>query len=132
MGLTVFAPENVNHPLWIERIREMKPDVIFSFYYRHMLSDEILNLAPKGAFNLHGSLLPKYRGRAPINWAIVNGETETGVTLHKMTAKADAGDIVAQEKVTIEDTDTSLILHEKVREAAAKLMAHTLPQYRLR
>lgn len=127
MGLTVFAPENVNHPLWIERIREMKPDVIFSFYYRHMLSDEILNLAPKGAFNLHGSLLPKYRGRAPINWAIVNGETETGVTLHKMTAKADAGDIVAQEKVTIEDTDTSLILHEKVREAAAKLMAHTLP-----
>ncbi|STU83840.1 Polymyxin resistance protein ArnA_DH [Klebsiella pneumoniae] len=67
-GIPVWAPEDVNHPLWIERIREMKPDVLFSFYYRNLLGDEILNLAPKGAFNLHGSLLPKYRGRAPLNW----------------------------------------------------------------
>lgn len=127
MELPVYAPENVNHPLWVDRIRELKPDVIFSFYYRDMLSEEILALAPKGAFNLHGSLLPKYRGRAPINWAVLNGETETGVTLHKMVAKADAGDIVAQEKVTIGGDDTSLIVHGKVREAAETLLNKTLP-----
>ncbi|MEX9905189.1 bifunctional UDP-4-amino-4-deoxy-L-arabinose formyltransferase/UDP-glucuronic acid oxidase ArnA [Providencia rettgeri] len=127
MELPVFAPENVNHPLWIERIREMKPDVIFSFYYRDMLSEELLAIAPKGAFNLHGSLLPKYRGRAPINWALLKGESETGVTLHKMVAKADAGDIIAQEKVVITDTDTSLTLHAKVREAAEVLLDKTLP-----
>ncbi|HGM9945786.1 TPA: bifunctional UDP-4-amino-4-deoxy-L-arabinose formyltransferase/UDP-glucuronic acid oxidase ArnA [Providencia rettgeri] len=127
MELPVFAPENVNHPLWIERIREMKPDVIFSFYYRDMLSEELLAIAPKGAFNLHGSLLPKYRGRAPINWALLKGESETGVTLHKMVAKADAGDILAQEKVAITDTDTSLTLHAKVREAAEVLLNKTLP-----
>ncbi|KLO02214.1 UDP-4-amino-4-deoxy-L-arabinose formyltransferase, partial [Morganella morganii] len=127
MELPVYAPENVNHPLWVDRIRELKPDVIFSFYYRDMLSEDILALAPKGAFNLHGSLLPKYRGRAPINWAVLNGETETGVTLHKMVAKADAGDIVAQEKVTIGGDDTSLIVHGKVREAAETLLNKTLP-----
>ncbi|VEC84172.1 Polymyxin resistance protein ArnA_DH, UDP-glucuronic acid decarboxylase / Polymyxin resistance protein ArnA_FT, UDP-4-amino-4-deoxy-L-arabinose formylase [Raoultella ornithinolytica] len=75
----MWAPEDVNHPLWIERIRDMKPDVLFSFYYRNMLGDDILSLAPKGGFNLHGSLLPQYRGRAPLNWVLVNGETETGV-----------------------------------------------------
>ncbi|ERT14023.1 bifunctional UDP-4-amino-4-deoxy-L-arabinose formyltransferase/UDP-glucuronic acid oxidase ArnA [Photorhabdus temperata] len=128
LALPVFAPENVNHPLWIERIREMKPDVIFSFYYRDMLSEDILSLASVGAFNLHGSLLPKYRGRAPINWAILHGETETGVTLHKMVLKPDAGDIVAQHKVAIAETDTSLILHGKMREAAEKLLDQVLPQ----
>ncbi|OTA20712.1 bifunctional UDP-glucuronic acid decarboxylase/UDP-4-amino-4-deoxy-L-arabinose formyltransferase [Xenorhabdus beddingii] len=128
LGLPVFAPENVNHPLWVERIREMKPDVIFSFYYRNMLSQEILSLAEKGTFNLHGSLLPKYRGRAPVNWAVLNGETETGVTLHKMLAKPDAGDIVAQQAVQISDTDTSLDVHRKIREAAAGLLSHILPQ----
>lgn len=127
MGLLVFAPENVNHSLWIERIQEMQPDVIFSFYYRHMLSQQLLALAPKGAFNLHGSLLPKYRGRVPINWAILNGETETGVTLHKMIAKADAGDIIVQRKVSIDAIDTALMLHEKIRQAAEQLLDDTLP-----
>lgn len=127
MGLSVFAPENVNHSLWIERIEKMQPDVIFSFYYRHMLSQELLALAPKGAFNLHGSLLPKYRGRVPINWAILHGETETGVTLHKMIAKPDAGDIAAQKKISIDATDTALVLHEKIRQAAEQLLADTLP-----
>nr|WP_314265310.1 bifunctional UDP-4-amino-4-deoxy-L-arabinose formyltransferase/UDP-glucuronic acid oxidase ArnA [uncultured Moellerella sp.] len=128
MELPVYAPDDVNHPLWVERIRELKADVIFSFYYRDMLNEEVLALAPKGAFNLHGSLLPKYRGRAPINWAVLKGETETGVTLHKMVAKADAGDIVAQQKVTISETDTSLTVHAKVREAAEILLDRVLPQ----
>ncbi|TNH42051.1 bifunctional UDP-4-amino-4-deoxy-L-arabinose formyltransferase/UDP-glucuronic acid oxidase ArnA [Photorhabdus luminescens] len=128
LALPVFAPENVNHPLWIERIRELKPDVIFSFYYRDMLSEDILSLASTGAFNLHGSLLPKYRGRAPINWAILNGEAETGVTLHKMVLKPDAGDIIAQHKVAIAETDTALTLHGKIREAAEELLDQILPQ----
>ncbi|MBI6547859.1 bifunctional UDP-4-amino-4-deoxy-L-arabinose formyltransferase/UDP-glucuronic acid oxidase ArnA [Xenorhabdus lircayensis] len=128
LGLPVFAPEDVNHPLWLERIREMKPDVIFSFYYRNMLSQEILSLAEKGTFNLHGSLLPKYRGRAPINWAVLNGETETGVTLHKMLVKPDAGDIVAQQAIQISETDTSLEVHGKIREAAVELLDNILPQ----
>ncbi|MBD2795060.1 bifunctional UDP-4-amino-4-deoxy-L-arabinose formyltransferase/UDP-glucuronic acid oxidase ArnA [Xenorhabdus sp. 18] len=128
LGLSVFAPENVNHPLWVERIREMKPDVIFSFYYRNMLSQEILSLAEKGAFNLHGSLLPKYRGRAPVNWAVLNGETTTGVTLHKMLEKPDAGDIIAQQAVPIDEDDTSLIVHGKIRKAAVELLDDILPQ----
>ncbi|SFN42766.1 bifunctional UDP-4-amino-4-deoxy-L-arabinose formyltransferase/UDP-glucuronic acid oxidase ArnA [Xenorhabdus japonica] len=127
-SLPVFAPENVNHPLWVERIREMKPDVIFSFYYRNMLSQEILSLAEKGAFNLHGSLLPKYRGRAPVNWAVLNGETETGVTLHKMLERADAGDIIAQQPVQIDENDTSLAVHGKIREATVELLNNILPQ----
>ncbi|WP_035594412.1 formyltransferase family protein, partial [Edwardsiella tarda] len=101
--IPVFAPDDVNHPLWIERLRELQPQVIFSFYYRHLLSDEILALAPQGAFNLHGSLLPAYRGRAPLNWVLVNGETETGVTLHRMEARADAGNIIAQQRIAIAD-----------------------------
>ncbi|MBH2875320.1 bifunctional UDP-4-amino-4-deoxy-L-arabinose formyltransferase/UDP-glucuronic acid oxidase ArnA [Serratia marcescens] len=128
LDLPVYAPEDVNHPLWVDRIRDLQPDVIFSFYYRHMLSDEILSLAPQGGFNLHGSLLPHYRGRAPVNWALVNGETETGATLHKMVKRPDAGDIVGQQKVTIADSDTALPLHKKVLEAAQAVLKEQLPK----
>ncbi|HAT4515207.1 TPA: bifunctional UDP-4-amino-4-deoxy-L-arabinose formyltransferase/UDP-glucuronic acid oxidase ArnA [Serratia marcescens] len=128
LDLPVYAPEDVNHPLWVDRIRALQPDVIFSFYYRHMLSDEILSLAPLGGFNLHGSLLPRYRGRAPVNWALVNGETETGATLHKMVKRPDAGDIVGQQKVTIADSDTALTLHKKVLEAAQIVLKEQLPK----
>ncbi len=129
-GIPVWAPEDVNHPLWIERIREMKPDVLFSFYYRNLLCDEILNIAPKGAFNLHGSLLPKYRGRAPLNWVLVNGESETGVTLHRMVNRADAGDIVAQQAVAIGPDDAALALHRKLCAAASDLLGQALPAIR--
>lgn len=128
LDLPVYAPEDVNHPLWVDRIRALQPDVIFSFYYRHMLSDEILSLAPQGGFNLHGSLLPRYRGRAPVNWALVNGETETGATLHKMVKRPDAGDIVGQQKVAIADGDTALTLHKKVLEAAQIVLKEQLPK----
>jgi UDP-4-amino-4-deoxy-L-arabinose formyltransferase/UDP-glucuronic acid dehydrogenase (UDP-4-keto-hexauronic acid decarboxylating) len=128
LNLPVYAPEDVNHPLWVDRIRALQPDVIFSFYYRNMLSEEILSLAPRGGFNLHGSLLPRYRGRAPVNWALLNGETETGVTLHKMVKRPDAGDIVGQQKVTITADDTALKLHAKVREAAKELLTKLLPE----
>src|SRR5689334_1278901 len=98
-SVPVHTPDNVNTPEWTERIRALHPELIFSFYYRNLISSRILALAPLGAYNMHGSLLPKYRGRVPINWAVLNGETETGATLHVMTKRADAGDIVDQERV---------------------------------
>lgn len=127
MALPVYAPDNVNHPLWVDRIKALKPDVIFSFYYRNMLSQDILDIAPRGSWNLHGSLLPKYRGRAPVNWALVHGETQTGVTLHQMTRKADAGDIAGQLAVEISSVDTALTLHSKIRDAAVALLGQQLP-----
>ena len=126
-GIPVYAPDNVNHPLWVERIAQLSPDVIFSFYYRHLIYDEILQLAPAGAFNLHGSLLPKYRGRAPLNWVLVNGETETGVTLHRMVKRADAGAIVAQLRIAIAPDDIAITLHHKLCHAARQLLEQTLP-----
>lgn len=126
-GIPVYAPDNVNHPLWVERIAQLSPEVIFSFYYRHLICDEILQLAPRGAFNLHGSLLPKYRGRAPLNWVLVNGETETGVTLHRMVKRADAGAIVAQLRVAIAPDDIAITLHHKLCHAARQLLEQTLP-----
>jgi UDP-4-amino-4-deoxy-L-arabinose formyltransferase/UDP-glucuronic acid dehydrogenase (UDP-4-keto-hexauronic acid decarboxylating) len=129
-GITVYAPEDVNHPLWVDRIQAMTPEVIFSFYYRNLIGNDILGLAPKGAFNLHGSLLPKYRGRAPLNWVLVNGEKETGVTLHRMVQRADAGDIVAQQAVTITDSDVALSLHRKLCSASQMLLGDVLPKIR--
>ncbi|AZF05504.1 bifunctional UDP-4-amino-4-deoxy-L-arabinose formyltransferase/UDP-glucuronic acid oxidase ArnA [Pseudomonas sp. R5-89-07] len=127
-GIPVHAPEDANHPLWVERIAKLNPDFIFSFYYRNLLSEPLLALARQGAYNLHGSLLPKYRGRAPANWVLVNGETETGVTLHRMVKRADAGAILAQHTVSIERSDTGLSLHAKLREAASHLLRDALPQ----
>lgn len=126
-GIPVHAPEDVNHPLWIARIRELQPQFIFSFYYRHLLGEELLACARRGAFNLHGSLLPRYRGRAPANWVLVNGESETGVTLHRMVKRADAGAIIAQQRVAIDAEDTALSLHDKLREAAGELLGRLLP-----
>ncbi len=129
-GIELCAPEDPNHPLWIERIRKMAPDYIFSFYYRNLLGKELLSIPKKGAFNLHGSLLPKYRGRVPINWALINGEKETGVTLHRMTEKPDAGEIVAQEKFAIGNNDTAQEVHANATVAAAKLLKKTLPLFK--
>ncbi|MEJ8323360.1 bifunctional UDP-4-amino-4-deoxy-L-arabinose formyltransferase/UDP-glucuronic acid oxidase ArnA [Kosakonia sacchari] len=126
-GIPVYAPEDVNHPLWVDRIRDLNADVIFSFYYRNLLCDNILNTARIGAFNLHGSLLPAYRGRAPLNWVLVNGESETGVTLHRMVSRADAGAIIAQQRVAIADNDEALSLHRKLAEAAKGMLASVLP-----
>jgi len=126
-GIPVFAPADVNGPQTVARIRALKPDMIFSFYYRKLLSPEILALAPRGAFNLHGSLLPRYRGKCPVNWVLVNGESETGVTLHKMTPRPDDGDIVAQRRVAMDADDTAATLHAKCAAAAAELMDDVLP-----
>jgi methionyl-tRNA formyltransferase len=108
-------------------IRACDPAIIYSFYYRNLLPEETLNLAPCGAYNLHGSMLPKYRGRAPVNWMILNGETEGGVTLHHMVARADAGDVVAQRAVPITGEDTAVSLYRKLAPAAAALIREYHP-----
>ncbi|MFF7066132.1 bifunctional UDP-4-amino-4-deoxy-L-arabinose formyltransferase/UDP-glucuronic acid oxidase ArnA [Pseudomonas sp. NPDC008258] len=125
--IRVYAPDDANHPLWVERIRAMKPDLLFSFYYRNLLGKDLLACASRGAYNLHGSLLPRYRGRAPANWVLVNGESETGVTLHRMVERPDAGPILAQCPVPIEPADTALSLHHKLKAAAVNLLRDSLP-----
>ena len=127
-GIPTFAPDDINHPLWVRKIRELEPDVLFSFYYRELVGPSILEVPGHGCFNLHGSLLPKYRGCAPANWVILNGETGTGVTLHHMTARADAGDIVCQREVAIAPEDTAGTLNKKLAEAAVPMLEEYLPQ----
>nr|BET44796.1 MAG: bifunctional UDP-4-amino-4-deoxy-L-arabinose formyltransferase/UDP-glucuronic acid oxidase ArnA [Candidatus Aschnera chinzeii] len=127
MKIPVFAPRNINNIFWINYIKKIQPDIIFSFYYRQIIKQEILSIPLRGSFNLHNSLLPKYRGRSAINWAIINGETETGVTLHQMIANPDSGNIVAQKRVSIHAMDTVLIVHKKIKLAAKDLLYHALP-----
>ncbi|WP_299010873.1 bifunctional UDP-4-amino-4-deoxy-L-arabinose formyltransferase/UDP-glucuronic acid oxidase ArnA [uncultured Shewanella sp.] len=127
-NIPVFAPNDVNHPLWIERLRQLSPDCLFSFYYRQILSQDILDIPPQGGFNLHGSLLPHYRGRAPINWALINGETQTGVTLHAMTNKPDEGDIVAAASLPITHSDTAASLHHRMTQLSSELLREILPK----
>jgi UDP-4-amino-4-deoxy-L-arabinose formyltransferase/UDP-glucuronic acid dehydrogenase (UDP-4-keto-hexauronic acid decarboxylating) len=127
-AIPVYCPLNVNQPEWVARIAALRPEAIFSFYYRHMLKDDILAIPERGAYNLHGSLLPAYRGRCPVNWVLVQGERQTGVTLHHMVTKADAGDIVGQMVVPIARTDTALILYKKLCDAAGDLLDRLLPQ----
>lgn len=128
LNIPIFAPDDINHPMWIRKIRELQPDILFSFYYRRMVGPSILEIPPAGCLNLHGSLLPKYRGRCPINWVLVNGEKETGVTLHYMTSRPDDGDIVCQKKVEISDSDTALSLYRKIAKVSDGILDEILPQ----
>lgn len=128
--LPVYQPEDPNDPDFVAAMERLQPDFLFSCYYRHMLKAPLLNLPRLGALNLHGSLLPKYRGRVPVNWVLVHGETETGVTLHYMEEKADRGDIVAQERVPIAPDDTAFTLFAKITAAAAELMRRAYPMLR--
>lgn len=120
--IPVYTPQTVNTPEWADRIRGWKPELIFSFYYRNMISEDILAVPRLGAYNMHGSLLPKYRGRAPINWAVLHGEKQTGVTLHHMVKRADAGDIVDREAVPIGPDDTAVDVFKKCTSAARKVI----------
>jgi len=127
-GIPAHDPKNVNAAPWPGRIRDARPDLLFSFYYRSILGKEILAAPRLCALNLHGSLLPRYRGRAPVNWVLVKGETETGVTLHVMEEKPDAGDIVGQLPVPISFEDTARTLFGKMEEAAERLLDDLLPR----
>ena len=126
-GVETIMPAHPNDEATRARIARAAPDFLFSFYYRAMLDPSLLAIAPRGALNMHGSLLPKYRGRAPVNWAILNGERYTGATLHYMTEKPDAGDIVAQQAVPILPDDTASDVFRKVTVAAEIALDRVLP-----
>lgn len=126
-GIPVITPHDPNLPDTTGRVAALKPDFLFSFYYRHMLKHELLGAARLGAYNMHGSLLPKFRGRVPVNWAVIRGETETGATLHEMLAKPDAGRIVDQQAVPILGDDTAYDVFAKVTVAAEMVLHRALP-----
>ena len=126
-NIPTHTPATINTPQWLALIRdEIRPDLILSVYYRNMVGTPILALPRLGAYNMHGSLLPKYRGRAPINWAILHGEPRIGMTLHKMVKRPDAGDIVDQQAVDIGPRDTAEQAFRKVLPCARAILARQI------
>lgn len=126
-GLKVVTPDSPNTPEWIAEGDNLHPDFVFSFYYRYLLDKAWLKLPRLGALNIHGSLLPKYRGRAPVHWAIIKGESSTGASLHYMVEKPDAGALVDQQSVPILENDTALEVSLKVAAAAEEVLRRSLP-----
>ncbi|MDR3392939.1 MAG: formyltransferase [Sulfuriferula sp.] len=126
-GIPTITPDDPNTPEIVAQIKALAPDFIFSFYYKLMIKAPLLAIPTQGALNMHGSLLPKYRGRVPVNWAIIHGETETGATLHYMTEKPDAGAIVGQSAVPILADDTAGDVFRKVTCAAEVTLHRALP-----
>ncbi|VTU42753.1 formyltransferase [Variovorax sp. RA8] len=126
-GLRCVTPEDPHDPALLAVARAAEPDFLFSFYYRQMLKPDWLQLPRRGAYNMHGSLLPRYRGRAPVNWAVIHGERETGATLHRMNEKPDNGPIVDQFAVPILSDDTAHEVFGKVTVAAEIVLARSLP-----
>ena len=124
-GIPYVTPADAKAPALLEQVRAARPDLMFSFYYRNMLPASLLAVAP--AFNMHGSLLPQFRGRAPVNWAVLHGADRTGATLHEMTVKPDAGAIVAQTAVPILPDDTAFEVFGKVTVAAEQTLWGVLP-----
>ena len=127
-GIPYVQPEASDLLELLPQFKKIAPDYIFSFYYRYMITSDILATAGIAALNMHGSLLPKYRGRAPVNWAILHGETETGASLHIMEAKPDAGDIVGQVAVLIDPDEDATAVFAKVSNAAIEVMQAALPE----
>ena len=129
LKLPVLQPERARDEKFIAELRALQPDLIIVVAYGHILTPAILDLPRFGCLNIHTSLLPKYRGAAPIQWAIANGETETGVTLMKMDEGLDTGDIVAQRRTPIHPEDDSVTLHDRLARLGAALLAQTIPDY---
>ena len=127
-GIVVITPDNANVSDVIEQVSQCAPDYVFSFYYRQMLGQQILDIPAMGAFNVHGSLLPKYRGRVPVNWAIIHGEKECGVSLHRMEIKPDAGNLLAQAAVPILRNDTAFDVFQKLKCAAETMLLEVVPE----
>lgn len=126
-GLKVIQPEKLKgNQEFLNMLKDVKPDLIVVVAYGKILRKEVLDLPVYGCINVHASLLPKYRGAAPINWAIINGEKETGITTMLMDTGLDTGDILLQEPIKIEDEDTAGTLHDKLKELGAKVLYNTL------
>ena len=126
-GVPVLTPKSPNDPEIVARLATLHADIFLSVWYRRLLGEGLLALPRVAALNLHGSLLPAYRGRAPLNWVLVNGETQTGVTLHHMTPGADEGDIVAQMPLDIHPDDTALTLYGRMVKAGVDLLTEWYP-----
>lgn len=120
--------ESLDDPKDAEIIASLAPEFLFSFYFRKMIPERILKIPSRGALNMHGSLLPHFRGRAPINWAVIKGATETGASLHYMTPKPDAGDLVDQQGFPIGPDDMAITVARRVGEAAAIVLARAWPR----
>jgi methionyl-tRNA formyltransferase len=118
--------DNVNTPEMLTRIADYKPDLIVVIAFGQKIGNDLINLPPKGAINVHASLLPKYRGAAPINWVIINGETETGISIITLAEKMDAGSILAQSKTGIGQDETAGRLHDRLAQIAAPLLLKTI------
>lgn len=128
MGIPVRMEPRFNDERVYQALKALAPDFLFSFYFREMIEARFLEVARLGSYNLHGSMLPKYRGRAPINWVLVKGEAATGVTLHAMTPKPDDGDILAQASIPIEWDETALSLTMKAARAGRELLRSSVPR----
>jgi len=124
-GLTILQPEKLKNPEFIEQLKSLNADLQIVVAFR-MLPEIVWNMPPMGTLNLHGSLLPQYRGAAPINWAIINGEAYTGVTTFKLKHEIDTGDILLNEKITIEENETAGTLHDKMKEIGAAVLLQTV------
>lgn len=121
-GLLVYQPQKIKTPEFVSQLREMKPDLIVVAAFGQLLSKEILELPKYGCINVHASLLPKYRGAAPIHWAVINGETSTGITIMQMDEGLDTGDAIIAGEVEIGPEDTTGIIHDKLAELGASIL----------
>ena len=126
-NLKVFQPEKLKHPDFIEQLRKLNADLQVVVAFR-MLPEVVWSMPPLGTINLHASLLPQYRGAAPINWAIINGEKETGVTTFKLQQEIDTGNILLQEKIKISDSETAGTLHDRMKILGAEVLLRTVQQ----
>jgi methionyl-tRNA formyltransferase len=124
-GLKVLQPEKLKNPEFLEELKSLNADLQVVVAFR-MLPEIVWNMPPKGTINLHGSLLPQYRGAAPINWAVINGERETGVTTFKLKHEIDTGDILLQESFAIGENETAGDVHDKMKEVGARVLVETL------
>ena len=128
-NIPVLQPEKAKDEIFIAQLAELTPQLIVVAAYGQILPTAILNLAPYGCINVHASLLPKYRGAAPIQWAIINGELETGITIMKIDEGLDSGPILTQKSIPIEPDDTAQTLHDKLAQMGSELLVETIPFY---
>ena len=124
-NLKVLQPEKLKNPEFLQELRSLNADLQIVVAFR-MLPESVWNMPPLGTINLHGSLLPQYRGAAPINWAVINGEKETGVTTFKLKHEIDTGDILLQESFTIDENETAGEVHDKMKEIGARVLVETV------
>ena len=126
LGLTIYQPKSIKAPEFVETLRQLQPEAIVVVAFGQLISREILEIPPHGCLNVHASLLPKYRGAAPVQWAVLCGEKESGVTVMRMDEGLDTGDMLAKESVLLEPDETGGSLFEKLSVLGARLLAETL------